>query len=382
MSDFLGLLRWELSLVFKDKAVILILYIAAVIYAFLYGVLYGPQKVEEMPVAVVDMDGTATSHQLAADFDAASEVCVVSRPKSLEVAKQMLMDRKVSGIFYIPDSFEKNALSGIPSHVGIYSDGSYFLLYAAMSRAASGATLTFGRNLQIQRFVAQGQDFQMAKTISSPAEFNVETLYNPGSGYATALMPAVLAIILQQTLLMIIGMIIGSQSEFKVWKRQNRFSTLQIMFAKISAYFTAAIPSVLFLFYIAYKIFGYPMLENSFEFIVFMIPYVLSIICLGIALGGLFHRREASIFYLAPFSILFVLWSGVSWPKESMPEWFYYIGTILPSSSGIRGITSLRTCGLSLNDISADYITLWILTGIYFVIAYYSLKANRIFSLK
>lgn len=382
MRNFLELLRYELSIVFKDKAVILIIYIATVLYAFLYGALYGPQIVENMPVAVVDMDGTALSHEFAESFDATAEVEVVYRPESLVAAKQMLLDRQISGIFYIPDGFEKDAFSGKASHVGIYADGSYFLLYAAMSKAASGATLTFGRKLQIQRFVAQGQDFKLAQTLACPAEFSVETLYNHYSGYATAIMPAVFAIILQQTLLMIIGMIIGSQCEFKLWRRLNIYSTLQVLLAKVFAYFTAALPSAFFLFYIAYKIFGYPMLDNPLAFVTFMIPYILAIVCLGIALGGLFHRREASVFYLAPFSILFVLWSGVSWPKESMPEWFYNLGVILPSSSGIRGITSLRTCGNSLQDVSAHYLTLWTLTVIYFIAAYFSLRQNRRFSLK
>jgi len=382
MRDFLNLLRQELTLVFKDRAVILIVYIAAVLYAFLYGALYGPQIVENMPVAVVDMDETALSHQFASGFDAAAEVEVISRPKSLETAKKMLLDRKVSGILYIPKNFESNCLSGVQSHIGIYEDGSYLLLYAAMSKAAAGATMTFSRKLQIMRFMAQGQDFQLAKTLACPAEFYSEVLYNKYSGYATAIMPAVFAIILQQTLLMIIGMIIGSQCEFKLWRGLNRFSTLQIFIAKVVAYFTAAIPSAVFLFYIAYKIFGYPMLDNPLEFIIFMVPYILSIVCLSIALGGLFHRREASIFYLAPFSILFLLWSGVSWPKESMPEWFFALGTILPSSSGIRGITSLRTCGCSLYEVTSDYTTLWILVVIYGVLAYYSLRRNRSFALR
>ncbi len=70
----------------------------------------------------------------------------------------------------------------------------------------------------------------------------------------------------------------------------------------------------------------------------FLLPYLLSCIFLGIALSTLFRYRENSLLLLMITSIPFLMLSGASIPKECMPEWLYAIGKVVPSSSGVDGV--------------------------------------------
>jgi len=377
MKKFFEIFKWEFLAVFKDPATLLLLFGAALLYSFLYGYLYGPEVVKNMPIGVVDNDKTSLSRELIRAYDASEAVAVVCQPSDMLEAQNMLLRREISGIVTIPDGFEANALSGVQSHLSIYADGSYFLHYSALVKSSSAISMEFGRRVQKNILVAKGIPYQRAEVISKPVDYTVETLYNPSSGYATALMPAVMMIIIQQSLLIIIGMIIATQTEFKLWKRLNDYSTSTILFAKVLAYFVVTLPQVIYMFAIVYKLFDYPIRENTLDLILFFVPYLLSVIFLGISLGGIFHRREASMLYLAPLSVCFLLWSGVSWPQESMPTWFYSIGTVLPSTLGIKGIVALRTCGSSLADISRYYLMLWLLTAVFSVTAFYSIRNAR-----
>ncbi len=64
-------------------------------------------------------------------------------------------------------------------------------------------------------------------------------------------------------------------------------------------------------------------------------------------------------------SVFFLIVSGISWPREGMPEWIYALGRMVPSSSGIDALVRIRTMGGTLSDVAPEAITLWMLTGVY-----------------
>lgn len=101
----------------------------------------------------------------------------------------------------------------------------------------------------------------------------------------------------------------------------------------------------------------------------FLLPYLLSCIFLGIALSTLFRYRENSLLLLLFTSIPFLMLSGASIPKECMPEWLYAIGKVVPSSSGVDGFVRIQTMGATLSEVSVQWCTLWVLTAVYFGLA-------------
>lgn len=42
---------------------------------------------------------------------------------------------------------------------------------------------------------------------------------------------------------------------------------------------------------------------------------------------------------------------------------------IFPSTFGIRGYVAINSTGATLDEVSADYVALWVQAGIYFVLA-------------
>ena len=90
---------------------------------------------------------------------------------------------------------------------------------------------------------------------------------------------------------------------------------------------------------------------------------------MGIALSSLFKYRENSLIFLLFTSIPFLMLSGVSIPEQAMPGWLFRLGKIIPSSSGVDGFVRIQTMGATLSEVGVQFRTLWILTGVYFVLA-------------
>lgn len=365
MKRFWKITKTEFISIFKDGGAMLILFGAMLIYGTLYPLIYAPQVVRNFPVAVVDLDNTPPSRKLTRMLDATPEADVRYQAQSLDEAKQLFLDRKIYGVLYIPEGYEKRMLAGEQNHVSLYADGGYFLLYSDFLGAVGEVVVTAGAEVQIGTLMAGGLNQQQAEWTAMPVAYDVDMLYNPYGGYATAILPAVLILIAQQLLLVGIGMVGGTWFEKGTWWRFRDYSATRLTFAKATAYLFLYIPLMLYIFSFQYKFFGYPMKGNHWDLLLVFLPYLLSVIFLGLTLGALFRKRESSMMMLIVTSVFFLIISGISWPREGMPEWIYALGRMVPSSSGIDALVRIRTMGGTLSDVAPEAITLWTLTGVY-----------------
>lgn len=365
MKRFWKITKTEFISIFKDGGAMLILFGAMLIYGTLYPLIYAPQVVRNFPVAVVDLDNTPPSRQLVRMLDATPEADVRYGAQNLDEAKELFLDRKVYGVLYIPEGYEKRMLGGEQNHVSMYADGSYFLLYSDFLGAVGEVVGTAGAEVQIGTLMAGGLNQKQAEWTAMPVAYDIDMLYNPYGGYATAILPPVLILIAQQLLLVGIGMVGGTWYEKGTWRRFRDYSATRLTFAKATAYLFLYIPLMLYIFNFQYKFFGYPMKGNHWDLLLIFLPYLLSVIFLGLTLGALFRKRESSMLVLIVTSVFFLIISGISWPKEGMPEWIYGLGRLIPSSSGIDALVRIRTMGATLSDVAPEAITLWMLTGIY-----------------
>lgn len=367
----------EFKSIFRDEGAILLFVGALIIYSALYGFIYKPEIVTHIPVAVVDLDNTPESQSLQRMLSATEQTQVLYNAQSLDQAKNLFMDRKVEGIMLIPNGFAGNIAQGVQTNISLYADGSYFLLYSSFMTAVANVVIDKGVQIQQQTLTRMGVEQAQLNALRQPVDYRVETLYNPSGGYATAMLPAVFVVIIQQVLLLGIGLLMGTAYEFGKWKQYAANSTLTVVLTRTLVYILIYVPLLIYLFGAVYKYFGYPMRENTWELVLFFVPYMLSIIFLGFTLGGLVKRRESAILYYAVLSLFFIMISGISWAREGMPEWLFALGQVIPSSSAINGIVRLRTEGVSLVDVSEQWITLWILTAIYFCTALLSVARAR-----
>lgn len=372
--EYRSVLKAEYGHIFKDGGVVLLMVLALLIYATLYSLAYRTEVLRDIPVGVVDLSNTPASRQLVRVFDATPNVHIEYKPGSMEEAEDLFYRRKIYGVIYIPEDYERNLLKGTPAIVGVYADASYFLMYKQVfSDVVAGITGT-GSEVEFSRLLSQGINEPQAEAVVNPVSYSVTNLYNPYLGYGTFLLPAIIIVIIQQTLLIGIGMIGGTWREFGVYRKlirpgERRLSTIPIVLGKATAYLSVYAVTVTYIFTVHYKMFDYPMNGVFYDILLFMIPYVLACIFLGIALSCLFRYRENSILFLLWSSIPVLLVSGASLPKEAIPTWIYNLGKVLPTSSGVEGFLRIQTMGASLSDVKPQVTTLWILCLVYFIIS-------------
>lgn len=370
----------EAKTVFSDFGILLVAVLAILIYGVIYSYSYSPEILLEVPIAVVDLDKSASSREFIQTLEKSPNVKVYYQAESLEEAKDLLLNNKIYGTLLIKEDFGKDIMKTDATHFAIYADASYFLAYKQFFIAANEAMLNFNKDIKMERLMLSGADSHKAEFVSTPIKIGSQFLYNRFQGYGSFLMPAILILILQQTILLSSGMVSGKLREKGVFETiyfrdgMKRFSKVSIVLGRAIFYVTINIFLWFIVMSIIYNIFDFPNNGNMTEIFGLIVPYLISSSFLGIAISTLFQHKESPILYLFFTSVPFILISGISWPREGMNEILVAISKVIPSTNAIDGFVRLQTMGANMSHIVSSYSTLWILSAVFFILAILSYK--------
>ena len=369
-TQFRSVVRNEFRTIFTDGGVMLVLIFALLIYATVYSLAYGSQVLRNVPIGVVDQSRTHASRTLIETFNAGPNTYVAYEPSDMEEAKELFYDRKIYGVVYIPADYEKNLLGGLQANVAVYCDASYFLMYRQVFQELVTTIGQTGAMVEFQRLIAKGANIPQAQAVTQPVIYQSHNLFNPYLGYGTFVMPAIIIVIIQQTMLIGIGMIGGTWREHGLYRKlrpagRGRMSTLPIVMGRATVYAAIYAVTCAYVLGVHYRLFHFPMNGSAGAVAVIMALYVAACIAMGIAASTLFRYRENSLLLMLWTSIPVLMVSGVSFPREGIPEWLYNLGQLLPSSHGVDGFIRIQTMGASISEVFPEIKWLIILTIVY-----------------
>ncbi len=372
--------KQELKEVLADKGAMLILIGAMIIYPLVYSIGYSGEVLTELPVGVVDLDQSSFSRQYSRMLDATNELEVSSNPSSLDEAENLFMKDEIKGVLLIPKGFGKDILDGNQAHVSVYADGSYFLKYKTEILASNMVNSYFNAGVAVQRYMIEDKSFDQAVVASSPISTHTHILYNPSASYGSFVMPGLILIIIQQTLLIGIGILGGSfsaskKTPFLLPENRRRREVLPYLLGKTGAYLLVSLFNVALAVILVHHWFNYPDKGSILHVMMLLFPFLLAVIFLGIALSTLFKHRESAIVFMVFLSPIALFLSGISWPVSAMPEWLVVLSKIFPGTTAIPAYLRLRTMGVGMSDIRHDMIALYIQAAVYavFTLVYFYL---------
>jgi len=369
----------EWNAIKSDKAVISTFFSVAFVILTVYTYIYSNEVITEVPVAIVNQDASRTSRDYISMLNASEGIKTISKFTDLQEAKTAFYSKKIMGILIIPKNFGKNIRSGKPTTITTFSDASNMIFYKKVLVDVTVATRYFNAGIVIKKDMAKGTPIAFAKQNYSPIQTISTSLFNTSAGYGTYMAPMLAALIIQLVLLMGIGIINGSRKEDSTMHANfprilYKGGTIPVLLAKASLYsllFAIILPIQLGLIF---TIFSIPLRTNLFNVYLFSLPYLTSVIFLGIVISSIFNRREDSIVFLVLLSVPSLMLSGLSFPTESFPTFYQELAKLLPSTAGMNGFIKLTQMEASFNQILKEWNHLWLLTLLYFIIAIITLK--------
>jgi len=369
----------EIKLIITDAGTVLFFVVAMFIYSLLYAMGYEKETVRQLPVAVVDLDHSATSRQFSRMADGTEQLHVSCKPGSLKEAEDLFYDGEINGVLLIPENFEKDIFNARRTSVTVYCDASYFMLYKQVYAGAVYSSGTFGAGIEIKRFLAEGKSMGQAMDLQDPVKVNLYNLYNPAGGYGSFVMPGMILLIMQQLLLVGIGMLGGTIREKKKFLKMNssvirRLGSTRLVFAKASAYVVIFLLTSLFSMGVLQRWFLFPDKGSFWPIIAMLIPYLYAVSFLGLSISMLFKERIQSILFMVFISPLVVFMSGISWPISALPPVLHFVSHIFPSTYMIPAYIRIRVCGAGLESVHYEWGMILIQMVAYYLLACFSYR--------
>ncbi len=355
----------EIKRIFRDPGVVLIFIVATLIYPLIYKTIYWNEQITDVPVAVVDLSNSSESRAFLHKWNATPDVKLCYQCTSMAEAEQLLRDQKVHGIIYIPRDFASQLADPFgKAHISLYCDMSSFLYMKAIYLSCNQLMLESMRTVQIDRYQQMGIDKEFAWALVQDAPYTETALFTPTGGYGSFLIPAVLVMILHQTLFFGICMLGGTAREENI----DRYS-FRSLFGRAGAYFVVyyTLAAIVLGFYP--RLLDIPHIGSIGDILLFNVPLILSIIFFSLCVSVFIRNRESGLVLLISSSLIFLFMAGISWPKEMIPDPWWYLACCIPYTWGAHGFIHMNSMGASLAITGNEYIALWILTGVYMLIA-------------
>lgn len=369
VNDAAMIWRQEMKQVFRDEGVLIFFIIVPLVYPLLYSWIYNNEVVHEVPVVVVDDSHSALSRQFIRSCDASPDVKVFCYAADMDEARSLVSRQLAKGIYYIPSDFAIHINRMEQAVVSVYCDMSLMLTYKAIYQTAVAVTQQMGAGIQ-KKLSGNYTDREDAIT-TRPLDFDDVPMFNPTGGYGTFILPAVLMLILQQTLVLGIGLSAGTARE------NNRYGDLVpvhpaysgiyrivcgkalcylMVYAVMGAYLTMVVP----------RLFSFVCLAHWQDLLLLMIPYLLACVFFGMTVSCLVRYRENVMLLMVFISLPLLFMTGVSWPQSDIPGVWQGVSWLFPSTFGVRAFVRMNTLGGTLSDVLPELRYLWIHAAVYF----------------
>ena len=360
--------RQEMKRVFRDEGVLIFFIIVPLVYPLLYSWIYNNETVREVPVVVIDQSRSQLSRQFIRMCDASPDVHVAYYADDLDDAQSLVQRQVVKGIYLIPSDFATNINRMQQGTISVYCDMALMLTYKAIYQTAMAVSQQMGAEIQTK--LSGNYTAREDIITTQPLDYADVPMFNPQGGYGTSVLPAVLILILQQTLVLGIGLAAGTTRE------RNRYGDLVpihkcyngvgrivggkalcylMVYTVMGAYLTVAVP----------HFFHFLQLASWKALLYMMTPYLLACVFFGMTVSCLVRYRENVMLLMVFVSLPLLFLTGVSWQQSNIPAVWQGISWLFPSTFGVRAYLRLNSMGASVNDVLPELRYLWIQAAAY-----------------
>lgn len=359
----------EVRHIFGDGGVLLF-FVATLLYPLIFSVVYHSEMVRDIPVAVVDESCSADSRRFIHKVDATPEMQVSFKCCSMAEAERLMRQHEVRGIFYFPRDYATRIATGQTGRLCLFCDMSSFLYYRSVYSGASAVLLDEMKSIEIDRCTLSGMSSYEAEGQVTPIAYDDVKLFCAPGGFTSFLVPALLVLVVHQTLFLGIGVLFGTSQEKKnrmlIPEHLRRNSMVRLTLGKAVAYLLLYIPLIFINLFVLPRLFGLPHIGHISDLIWFLFPFLLATIFFSLTVASFFRERDGVILVCIVFSIVLLFVSGTVWPQCNMPAFWRYFGYLFPSTHGVQGFIRINSMGATLREVHFEYHMLWSQVIFYF----------------
>lgn len=394
VSRIIKIFKYEFLMIFKDEGSRLIMVGAILLYSLFYTVPFSQHAVRNVPIGVIDNDNTSFSKEFIRKLNATEYVKITKMPSNIKEGEYFTDRNIIRGFILIPKGFEKDIKKGKSTYISSYCDSSFLIIYKQIATGLATAVNETATKAEIGALIKSGISENEATAIAMPIEFIQNPLFNPIGSYQNYIYPLILIMILQQTMLIGVGMLNSTLREringVKTRMKNGTFITLkeekvnpysensaEIVIGKSLAYVLLYFVYALIYLLIFPECITYKLNFNIIPMILILLPFLFSTAFFGITMVYFCKKRESSFLIIIVSSVPLIFLPGFVWAKEAIPVTLNFCSKLIPFESAADGLIKINQTGANFSDVLQDFYILCCLCFIYFITACLTIKKMK-----
>lgn len=381
MKNFIALVRREFQLFFQNKVLMVLFLGAPVMYGVLVGAVYQKGSVTDLPIVVVNEDGSPLSRQLIDMFNENEVIYVADVLHDPFHAQERAMELGATVVVTIPRNFAADINYNRSTELTLFVNASNTLTsnYAMMAVNVCAATLKAG--IQIKALEKKGVPAYAAAKQYEPFKTTIVKQNFRSGNYLYFMLPGVLLTVLQQVLML--GLALSFASEFEkgtfaelVERSSNVF---QLIFVKLTPYLLMSV--LIYLLYYGYSLYyRMPLHIEGFTFWGSSILFLFAVGFIGILVSAAIPSQLKATEILMVIATPSFILSGFTWPLSQMPTWVVALADCIPLTHYLQIFRTLVVEQGAAHLVQSHIYGLAIIAAVTFIAAVIILqiKINRI----
>jgi ABC-2 type transport system permease protein len=370
-----GIIRREFRSFFHTPIAIAILFGGPMFFGILIGMVYDHAKPVDLPIVVVDKDGSSMSGDIIDALDDNQYINVWKVTGSEFAAREYLRTEKVDGIVTIPANFESDINQKRTPEIQIDLNTVNILTSNYVNTGVLKTLGVINAGIEIKTMEKTGMPAAIAEKQFQAFSVNTDRFYNPESNYLRFLWPGITGGILQQIFLLVIAIIFSKEFEKKIFGQLLTYSksTNVILLGKTIPYIVVMLTIWLGMLYIMYPFFKLEIVGSFGAMFLFSILFIVCLLAMGIMVSLIFPTMLLSTEILMIIATPSFIISGYTWPISQMPGIIQAFGNLLPLTHFLSGFRKIAFLGNGLNDLGHEIFVLLIMTVVYGSISWVAL---------
>lgn len=322
----------ELIHMVRDRMTFVSLLSVTIGYVIVFGYAINPDP-RHIPTIVVDHDKSEFSRLYKAALQQSVYLEIDQRQLTSDQASEMLRKAQTSVVVEIPPDFTRNLLRGLPAQILVEAD-------ATDPVSLNGAITSTGEVArQTVAHLMRKDGIEATFTGEPKLEVRVQRRFNPQGEQTFFIIPGLVGMILNVSLLVMTAMSITKEKE------QGSMEFLlvtptepwEMIIGKIIPTFLVGVVQVAIILGIAFFLFKLPLTGDPLALIALLLAYGITTLSVGILISSAamsqMQAMQLSFFYFLPSILL----SGFMFPYSGMPKWAQIISQGLPLTYFVRG---------------------------------------------
>jgi len=273
----------------------------------------------------------------------------------------------VSFIVTIPSDFARRVQRGDNPQILIEAD-------ATDPSVASGAISTLGTVARHALLREQAAEALAARQSTAALQVIGHKLYNPEGITQYNIVPGLLGVILQLTMVMMTSMALTRESERGTMENLLAMpaAPVEIMLGKVLPYLVVGAVQLVVVLVAAKLLFAVPFVGSLSLLLGGTLMFVLGLVLLGYSFSTLARTQMQAMQLTFFFFLPSLLLSGFMFPYRGMPPWAQVLGELLPLTHFLRVIRAVMLKGADHTIIAGELLAL-----LGFVLAFAALALLR-----